>query len=89
MTPELAIALTRQAIWIALLISAPILGLGLLVGLLISIFQAVTSIQEMTLTFIPKLLVGAIAIFTFGPWALRILMNFTAHLIQSIPQLAQ
>src|SRR5438477_622463 len=89
MTPEVAIGMGREALFLALLVSAPILGLGLLVGVSVSIFQAVTSIQEMTLTFIPKVLVGALAGLVFGPWMLMHLMNFTIKIFTSIPQFAK
>lgn len=89
MTPEMALSLGRQAIILAMLISAPILGLGLIVGILISILQAVTSIQEMTLTFIPKILAGAFGALVFGPWMLMMMMDFTIRLIKSIPIFAR
>jgi flagellar biosynthetic protein FliQ len=89
MTPEMALSLGRQAIILAMLISAPILGLGLIVGILISILQAVTSIQEMTLTFIPKILAGAFGALVFGPWMLMMMMDFTIRLIKSIPMFAR
>jgi len=89
MTPEMVIQIGHQAIWITMLISAPILGLGLLVGLAVSIFQAITSIQEMTLTFIPKILMGVFAILVFGPWMLKLLMDFTIRIITSMPVFAR
>ena len=85
----MALSLGRQAIILAMLISAPILGLGLIVGILISILQAVTSIQEMTLTFIPKILAGAFGALVFGPWMLMMMMDFTIRLIKSIPMFAR
>jgi flagellar biosynthetic protein FliQ len=69
----------------AALISAPLLGLTLLVGLLVSIFQAVTQVQEMSLTFVPKLLVAAVTLVVFGPWMLRKLLLFASTLIGNIP----
>jgi flagellar biosynthetic protein FliQ len=69
----------------AALISAPLLGLTLLVGLLVSIFQAVTQVQEMSLTFVPKLLVAAVTLVLFGPWMLRKLLLFASTLIGNIP----
>lgn len=89
MTPEMVIQIGHQAIWITMLISAPILGLGLAVGLAVSVFQAITSIQEMTLTFIPKILMGVFAILVFGPWMLKLLMDFTIRIITSMPIFAR
>ena len=67
--------LAREALVTVLLVSGPILGLGLLVGLLVSIFQATTQIQEQTLTFIPKIVVVLISIIIFGPWMLRVMLT--------------
>lgn len=72
--------LAREALVTVLLVSGPILGLGLLVGLLVSIFQATTQIQEQTLTFIPKIVVVLISIIIFGPWMLRVMLDFTSRL---------
>ena len=75
----------REAILVTLLVSAPLLGFALLVGVIISIFQAVTQIQEMTLTFVPKIIVVLLALIVFGPWILRILINFTSTLFLNLP----
>jgi flagellar biosynthetic protein FliQ len=72
--------LAREALTTVLLVSGPILGLGLLVGLLVSIFQATTQIQEQTLTFIPKIVVVLVSIIIFGPWMLRVMLDFTSRL---------
>lgn len=88
MTQQFVIHLSREAIYYTLLISAPMLGLALIVGLLIGIFQAVTSINEMTLTFIPKILVVFGAIIVFGPWMMRVILTFTITLISQIPLIA-
>ena len=79
--------LARQALWITVLVSAPLLGVALLVGLLIGVVQAATSINEMTLSFIPKLLVMALALALFGTWQLVTLMDFTRAIFQRIPAL--
>jgi len=76
---------SAEALRISLMVAAPMLGFGLVVGLIISIFQAVTSIQEMTLTFIPKIVAIIAAILIFAPWMLEILTNFTAGVIINIP----
>ena len=72
---------------IAFLIASPMLGFGLLVGLIVSIFQAVTQINEMTLTFVPKIIAVAVAFALFMPWMLRLLVEFTIRLIQMFPDL--
>ena len=89
MSPDFVVNIARQAMLIAFLISAPMLGLGLLVGLIISIFQAVTQINEMTLTFVPKIIVIALAFALFMPWIIGLIVNFTVHLIQILPQVAR
>ena len=85
MTPEFVIGFGRQAIEITLLLAMPMLGLGLVVGLAISIFQATTQIQEMTLTFIPKILAIMTALIVFSPWMLEKITSYTHNLIVNIP----
>lgn len=85
MTSDFALALSSDMLWTAILICAPVLGLTLFVGLLISIFQVVTQIQEMSLTFIPKMLTAALALIAFGPWMLKILVEYAKTLIGNIP----
>ena len=75
MSGDLVIQIGQNALWIVLLVSAPMLGLGLAVGLLVSVFQATTSIQEATLAFIPKIIAVFVAILIFGPWMLSILVE--------------
>jgi flagellar biosynthetic protein FliQ len=86
---EAAVALIQRALVIALMLSAPMLIFGLVAGLLISILQAVTQVQEMTLTFIPKMLAIAAAIFIFGQWMLLVIMGFTREIFSLIPQAAR
>jgi len=86
MSSDFALALSNEMLWTALLISAPILGLSMLVGLLISLFQVVTQIQEMSLTFIPKIVVVGITLAALGPWMLNVLLTFSRSLIANIPQ---
>lgn len=74
------IDLAQYALWTVIIVSAPMLGLGLMVGLLVSIFQAMTSIQEATLAFVPKLLAVLVAIIIFGPWMLTTMMEFFQNL---------
>ena len=85
MTQELIIAIGKESIRTAIIISAPMLAFGLVVGLLVSIFQAVTQIQEMTLAFIPKILAVILALVIFFPWMLRLMLDFTSGIITNIP----
>ena len=79
------IDLGRQAMWTIALVSAPLLLVALAVGLLIGIIQAATSINEMTLSFIPKLIAMALALLVFGSWMLVTLVDFTRSIFQRIP----
>jgi flagellar biosynthetic protein FliQ len=83
------VGLGRDAIFVTLMVTLPVLLLSMVVGLVISIFQAVTQIQEPTLTFIPKILVSAAAILFFGPFMLAMLTDFTTRVFSSIPQLVR
>ena len=88
MSADYAVELGRNALLMVMLVSAPMLGLGLLVGLLVSVFQATTQIQEQTLAFIPKIIAVFVAILIFGPWMLRLLMDYTQQLILILPKLS-
>ena len=85
MSVEFISDLATRALWVTLLVSGPILGLGLAVGVAVSIFQAVTQIQEMTLTFIPKIIAIFIAILVFGKWMMLVLLNFSSNLWINLP----
>ncbi|HEU4590946.1 MAG TPA: flagellar biosynthesis protein FliQ [Steroidobacteraceae bacterium] len=85
MTPETVVTVGRQALEMTLMLSAPLLLTALGVGLIVGIFQAATSINEMTLSFIPKLLAMAAVLALTGPWMLRTLVEYTRNLIESIP----
>ncbi len=85
MTPELVVSLGREAIMLTLILAMPLLGLGLIVGLSVSIFQRVTSIQEITLTFIPKIITVLTALMFFSPWMMEKITTFTRTLIINIP----
>jgi len=87
MTPETIAALGQQAMTVTMQISAPMLLATLAVGLVIALFQAATQINEMTLTFVPKLIVMAIVLTLAGPWMLQLLVDYTRSLIRSIPTL--
>jgi len=81
------IELGRESLWVAVLVAAPLLGVALAVGLLIGIFQAATSIQEMTLSFIPKLGVMVLALMAFGSWQISIMVDFIQRIFERIPML--
>jgi len=85
MTAEYVLYLSRETLSTAILILAPLLGAGLLVGLSVGIFQAVTQINEMTLTFIPKMAVVGLILMALIPWFLDILLSFTRELYAQIP----
>lgn len=87
MTPESVLDVGREALYLTMMISAPLLLSALAVGLLIGIFQAATQIQEMTLSFIPKLIVLVFALLIAGPWMLRLITEFTLRLFAEIPGL--
>jgi flagellar biosynthetic protein FliQ len=74
-------------LWTGLVVSAPVLGLTMLVGLVISVLQVVTQVQEMSLTFVPKLLAAGVALIFFGSWMLRLLAQFFTRLWSSIPSM--
>ncbi|MBF0467821.1 MAG: flagellar biosynthesis protein FliQ [Desulfamplus sp.] len=85
MTPEFIIEFAKDAIMMTLMISMPMLMLGLIVGLAVSIFQAVTSIQEMTLSFVPKIIAVFMGLLFFAPWMLETLTSYTRRIIENIP----
>ncbi|MBK6742200.1 MAG: flagellar biosynthesis protein FliQ [Hydrogenophilales bacterium] len=87
MTPDSVVALVRQALEMAMLAAGPLLLASLLTGLLVSIFQAATQINEMTLTFIPKLIVMFVVLVLLGPWTLELMVDFMVRLFNSIPGL--
>lgn len=87
MFEDAVMGIANQALYTVILISAPVLGVALVVGLLISILQATTQIQEMTLVFVPKIVAVFIVMILFGPWMLNILTSFTYNLYASIPSL--
>ena len=87
MDTAMVIDLGKQTIWVTILVAAPLLGVALAVGLFIGIIQAATSINEMTLSFIPKLLVMAMALALFGSWQLVTLVDFARSIFERIPTL--
>lgn len=87
MHADLALQIMAEMLWTGLLVCLPVLGLTMAVGLSISILQVVTQIQEMSLTFIPKLLAAGLALMIFGPWMLHSLAQFASRLWVGIPAL--
>ncbi|WP_196602740.1 flagellar biosynthesis protein FliQ [Pectinatus frisingensis] len=85
MSGDTIINLSQNALLMVLVISAPMLGLGLIVGLLVSIFQATTSIQEQTLAFIPKIIAVFISILIFGPWMLTMMVDYMVRIFINLP----
>ena len=85
MSGDLVIQMAQEALRMVLIISAPMLGLGLLVGLAVSVFQATTSIQEQTLAFIPKIVAVFVAILIFGPWMLRLMVEYVPNVLVNLP----
>jgi flagellar biosynthetic protein FliQ len=89
MTETFVVALGQETMLTALMLAAPMLGVSLLVGLGISIFQAVTQINEMTLTFVPKFIGMAVVVVLFGPWMLQQVVHFTVRLFEMLPYMVQ
>jgi len=89
MTVDFVIGIMAEAIKVTLLISAPVLIVGLIVGVAISLFQAVTQIQEMTLVFVPKILATMVVLIAALPWMVSILLSFTHNLFVNIPNYAR
>ena len=87
MTPETVMTIAQRALEMTVLLAAPLLLVALSIGLLVGIFQAATQINEMTLSFIPKLIGMAAALVIAGPWMLKQLVSYTRLLIESIPSL--
>lgn len=82
---DLALALSAEMLWTALYVSAPVLGFSMLVGVLISMLQVVTQIQETTLTFVPKILTVGLVLLLFGGWMLGTVVQFASTVIGNIP----
>ena len=84
MNSDFIIGLAGQAVYTVLKVSAPMLLIGLTIGLIVSIFQATTQIQEQTLAFIPKIVAVLLAILLFGPWILTTLVDFTSNILSNL-----
>ncbi len=87
MTPDYVIRLGQDSMLLVLTLGGPVLLVALVVGLAVSIFQAVTQVHEMTLTFIPKILAVGVTVLLILPWVLQRMVDFTRHLLMSIPSL--
>ncbi|HRZ27734.1 MAG TPA: flagellar biosynthesis protein FliQ [Spirochaetota bacterium] len=87
MTDITVIKIMRESLMTILIVSAPMLGIGMLVGLIISIFQTTTSIQEQTLTFVPKIVAIFLSLIVFGAWMIRTLVNYTNHIFMLIEKI--
>ncbi|MQY51596.1 flagellar biosynthesis protein FliQ [Rhodocyclus tenuis] len=87
MTPEIVMDIGRQAIQVALVVSAPLLLAALVVGLIVSVFQAATQINEATLSFIPKLVATFVTLIFAGPWMIEMVVDYMRRLFESIPQI--
>ncbi len=89
MNPQTVLTLGQEALTLMLMVAAPILGVVLVVGLLVSLFQAVTQINEATLSFVPKLIAAVAVMALAGPWMLTILVDFIRRTIEAIPGMVQ
>lgn len=87
MTDIMVVKILREALLITLVVASPILGVGMFVGLIVSIIQTTTSIQEQTLTFVPKIIAIFMAIIFFGPWMIHMLVNYTVNLFMLIEKI--
>lgn len=88
MSEEFVVALGRDAVMTALMVAAPILGFSLVTGLVVSIFQAVTQINEITLTFVPKILAVFLSLALFGPWSMGVMVGFSERLLGNLGAVA-
>ena len=87
MDTAMVVDLGREALWVAVIISGPLLGIALIVGLLIGIIQAATSINEMTLSFIPKIAALVVVLIGLGSWQISVIVDFTRRIFERIPTL--
>ncbi|UYO36950.1 flagellar biosynthesis protein FliQ [Bacillus zhangzhouensis] len=88
MSSEFVITLAERSVYVVLLVSGPLLALALIVGLIVSVFQATTQIQEQTLAFIPKIVAVLIGLVVFGPWMLSTIVSFTTELFSNLDRFA-
>ncbi|KKB75591.1 MULTISPECIES: flagellar biosynthesis protein FliQ [Bacillus] len=88
MSSEFVISIAERAVYVTLLVSGPLLALALLVGLIVSVFQATTQIQEQTLAFIPKIVAVLVGLVIFGPWMLSTILSFATELFSNLNRFA-
>ncbi|MFZ2959855.1 MAG: flagellar biosynthetic protein FliQ [Candidatus Ozemobacteraceae bacterium] len=89
MTEFSLLELLKETIYLSFILSLPMLAIGTIIGVAVSIFQTVTSIQDQSLAFIPKLFATVVSIIIFGPWMLSVMMDFTIRLLNALPQFAK
>ncbi|MBF0500773.1 MAG: flagellar biosynthetic protein FliQ [Candidatus Riflebacteria bacterium] len=89
MTEFQLLELLKETIYLSFILSLPMLAIGTVVGVIVSIFQTVTSIQDQSLAFIPKLFATMVSVILFGPWMLAMMKEFTVHLLTLLPQFAK
>jgi flagellar biosynthetic protein FliQ len=89
MNPQFVLTMGQEAMTLLLMVAAPVLGMVLIVGLVVSIFQAITQINEATLAFVPKLVAALLVLALAGPWMLTTLVEYVRRIIEMIPQLPQ
>jgi flagellar biosynthetic protein FliQ len=88
-TDQTILDIGAKALWVTIEVSAPVLAAALFMGVLVSIFQAATQINEQTLSFVPKILLITVALVICGPWILHVMMEFTTDLFKTIPEIAR
>ena len=89
MTPELTVTLMKQTLYTVLTVAGPLLAAGLIIGILVSVFQTVTQIREMSLTFVPKIIGVMITLAIFAPWMATSLIDFTMSIFHHLPRFVQ
>jgi len=89
MTPELTVTIMKQTLYTVLIVGGPLLLTGLVIGVVVSIFQTVTQIREMSLTFVPKIVGVMLVLVIFSPWMTATLVDFTVRLFRYLPQFAR
>ncbi len=89
MTPELTVTLMKQTLYTVLIVAGPLLAAGLIIGILVSVFQTVTQIREMSLTFVPKIIGVMITLAIFAPWMASSLIDFTMSIFHHLPRFVQ
>ena len=88
MTPEMTVTLMKQTLYTVLMVAGPLLAAGLIIGVLVSIFQTVTQIREMSLTFVPKIVGVLVVLAIFAPWMASTLIDFTMNIFRYLPRFA-